>query len=56
MKALQHIIEAQTPQFLDSVLNCNDIATLNLLLAEEEDPERVAVIQARIQNLTHLVA
>jgi hypothetical protein len=53
-QALYDIINNETPEFIESITKCDDIALLREKLKHAKKPNRRAIILARIENLTYL--
>lgn len=54
-KALVDIINEEDPAFVKEVLSCDSVETLMRKLNQTENINQQAIIEARIQNINHLV-
>lgn len=55
MQSLHHIIQELPEPFMTTVNDMGNVSELNKFLTIHTDPNKRAVIRARIQNLNHLV-
>ena len=55
MQSLQQIIDELPQPFINKVMDETDTAILNKMLKNYRDKKKRVVIEARIQNINHLV-
>lgn len=54
--SLYHIMQGLSADFIDTVTDCDSVAELNTMIAAETDLNKIAVLQARIDNINYLVS
>lgn len=53
-QSLFDIINSQPSDFVEEILQCEDVSALHKKLKGTRNKDRKAIIQARIENLTYL--
>ncbi|HEA19939.1 hypothetical protein LCGC14_1526370 [marine sediment metagenome] len=56
MQSLHGIIESLPQEFTQEILNCDSVVRLMEIRWETTDPDKIAVIDARIENINYLVS
>lgn len=53
-QSLHEIMQAEDPQWLNTITEASDVLVLRQKLSKTRNKNRIAIIKARIENLTYL--